>query len=141
MECQSPFEVLEVLNQQDGPGYHYREERVESKLCDQPIIMENCYCLETGIWIGNLETARTLCVAHGIRQFEKLQPEYKVASIGFNPKTQEWYGWSHRALYGFGIGSQTKKGHVGYHPDRGEWEAKTLEDAKQMAIDFAKGVS
>jgi len=24
---------------------------------------------------------------------------------------------------------------------KGEWEAKTLDDAKQMAIDFAEGVS
>ena len=28
-----------------------------------------------------------------------------------------------------------------YEIGRGEWEAKTLEDAKQMAIDFAEGVS
>ena len=30
------------------------------------------------------------------------------------------------------------------YPDvygKGEWEAKTIEDAKQMASDFAKGVS
>ena len=142
--------------------------------------------------------------------------------VGFSPKDNKWYGWSHRAIYGFTIGSTCKKGDCHYvastpeeliddHaeffrdisdesaeqnrkecqilPDRsgirilpapivipvvesiqdieeglnnpesldvadinegsyyiiecgkGEWTAKTMEDAKQMAIDFNKGVS
>jgi hypothetical protein len=135
-----------------------------------------------------------------------------TANIGFNPKEQKWYGWSHRAIFGFGIGSECKKGHCAFmasneeefkesclsfwvdeytsgdekaeiitrtdedwvsqkgvlvsytYNDRvpnkrlrgtvyenfspfpktwgkGEWVAKTLEDAKEMAIDFANGVS
>ena len=135
----------------------------------------------------------------------------KVASIGFNSTEQKWYGWSHRAIYGFGVGSECKKGNCGYsagnkidfaeenlrwygdtdmdetykenatvkehiedgilgvlveydyddkvpnestrgthrrefepYPKtfgKGEWIANTLEDAKQMAIDFSDGVS
>jgi len=127
--------------------------------------------------------------------------------VGFSPKENKWYGWSHRAIYGFQIGSTCKKGDCHYRaaniedeieaailfwsdngrfdvkakhlPDtqvitvswlndvteankklvgnviaggnvdchyeipfgHGEWTAKTLEDAKQMAIDFNKGVS
>ncbi|MCG7945838.1 MAG: hypothetical protein N0C84_05770 [Candidatus Thiodiazotropha taylori] len=142
--------------------------------------------------------------------------------VGFSPKTGKWYGWSHRAICGFEIGSECKKGHCHYvaatpedmiddyanffadiseecakqrraecqiledrsgirilqtpiklpvikdisdledgldNPGslpeellfendmqvikcgRGEWVAKTLEDAKQMAIDFNKSVS
>lgn len=64
----------------------------------------------------------------------------KIHSIGFSEKEQKWYGWSHRAIYGFGIGSKVKKGDCAYTEERGEWTAKTLEDAKQMAMDFAKGV-
>jgi len=142
----------------------------------------------------------------------------KVACIGFSPTEQKWYGWSHRAIYGFGIGSKTEKGNCGYvastpeeliddhanffadispesaelhraecqilddrsgirilpaplnipmansieealdpdaelpivdiHADtfheikcgRGAWTATTLEEAKQMAADFAEGV-
>lgn len=135
-----------------------------------------------------------------------------TASIGFNPIEQKWYGWSHRAVYGFGIGSECKKGHCSYEPKnkkdfsesclrfwgdldmegdthkinptakeetrdgklgvyveytyddklpnksmrgqisgmfseypekfgKGEWTVKTIEQAKEMAIDFAKGVS
>jgi len=33
---------------------------------------------------------------------------------GFNISEQKWYGWSHRAKYGFGVGSTVKKGDVAY---------------------------
>ena len=139
---------------------------------------------------------------------EQIQSGY----IGFNPIEQKWYGWSHRAIFGFTIGSECKKGNCGFEPSnkedfkedclrfwgdldmdgdthktnpiaeegtqdgklgiwvryiyddkvpnekmrgqisgvfseypanwgKGEWTAKTIEDAKQMAIDFARGVS
>ena len=144
--------------------------------------------------------------------------------LGFSPKHNKWFGWSHRAVYGFTIGSKCEKGSCHYvadtpegliedhaqfysdfgdeevqlkrdecqilddrsgirilpkpliipvaknmddivnaldNPDetkdfedfdisgdfhivkcgRGEWTAKTMEDAKQMAMDFREGVS
>lgn len=129
--------------------------------------------------------------------------------VGFSPKDNKWYGWSHRAIYGFGIGSSCKKGDCHYRPTdandflddmirfwseesrvnvsgehaideggngvqisweyatdeklipnskvhgqisgcfqpypdqwgQGEWIAQTMEDAKQMAMDFNEGVS
>lgn len=142
----------------------------------------------------------------------------EVCSIGFCEREQKWYGWSHRAIWGFGIGDTVAKGNCAYtadtvdgliedyveffadvidpakvrakltpdyenkrvwvgethypatmvssadgvalaidHPEmmpqgeitlggywmstgRGEWTAQTLEDAKQMACDFAEGV-
>lgn len=149
-----------------------------------------------------------------------------ICSIGFCEAEQKFYGWSHRAIYGFGIGSTVKFGDCAYKADtaenfkkdtdnfwddtgkpdsrnisysshfvtpeealsleelirykkdygmdapvcvvkheyssiqdgtgkvlnfsifsylpafgKGEWTAQTLEDAKQMAIDFANGVS
>tara|TARA_R110000824_G_scaffold75477_1_gene191575 strand:+ start:68 stop:688 length:621 start_codon:yes stop_codon:yes gene_type:complete len=148
---------------------------------------------------------------------EQIQDGYgepKTCCIGLNPLEQKWYGWSHRAIFGFGIGSECKKGDCGYEADnkenfaqscldfwgdneysigdnkfefgegldymgekevkgvwvaytynnkvpnkslrgteytnfsqfpekwgKGEWTAKTIEDAKIMAVDFAKGVS
>ena len=69
---------------------------------------------------------------HGITKVYK-------SSIGFSEKEQKWYGWSHRAIYGFGVGSKVKKGDCGYKGKT--WTAKTLDDAKQMAKDFADGVS
>lgn len=130
----------------------------------------------------------------------------KVCCIGWSPENQKWYGWSHRAIYGFGIGSECKPGHCHYMPKdeddfiresirfwsedyhedvhfdsygeqdglkgvwikwtcssnipnekmrgqtdgvfsvfpdewgKGSWTAQTLEDAEQMARDFAEGV-
>lgn len=147
--------------------------------------------------------------------------EQLTHGVGFSPKDGKWYGWSHRAIFGFGVGSTCKKGDCHYIADkpeemiedyanffsdiseevadshrsecsvlpdksgisinhkghelpmaqdfgelednlnwgkelgtelvlagveirkcgRGEWLAKTMEDAKQMAIDFNEGVS
>jgi hypothetical protein len=142
--------------------------------------------------------------------------------VGFSPLDSKWYGWSHRAIYGFKVGSTCKKGDCHYTPKtpedlidehanffldisqesvdrhrtechilddrsgirilhtpvviplansiddlvdaldgevsalesidimdgfsviecgRGEWVAKTMDDAKQMAVDFNRGVS
>jgi hypothetical protein len=128
-----------------------------------------------------------------------------VCTIGFSPKDNKWYGWSHRAIYGFTIGSTCKKGYVHYVPSnmdeyieeairwykdiyrenvryketlthsgekyiviqwdyndkvpneelrgktekgyflvskfgRGEWEAKTMADAKQMVMEFSRAI-
>lgn len=126
----------------------------------------------------------------------------KPINIGFNPDEQKWYGWSHRAYYGFGVGSECKRGHIHYRPvdkddflqdmirfwsdddhinvtgehrddgvyikwersqsienqklrgtitgnlshypseyGRGEWIARTLFDARQMAVDFANNIA
>ena len=50
----------------------------------------------------------------------------KPINIGFNPEQQKWYGWSHRAIFGFGVGSECKKGDCHYRPtDKDDF----LEDA------------
>lgn len=165
--------------------------------------MESAYTLADD-YIGNVKDARFLCGEKGI-QPEKAKPSHNVCSIGFSAADQKWYGWSHRAIYGFGIGSHVKKGDAGYSPrdmadfisssvgfwsdpehldlaaretvdaqgrvcvevswtvgdvpnkkivgerhsslmyppevwGHGEWVAATLDDAKQMAIDFAESV-
>lgn len=159
-----------------------------------------------GGYIGLEEFAQSF-EARGI-QPQLISPEHTVCSIGFCEAEQKWYGWSHRAMHGFGIGSTVSKGDCAYQPKdaadlidealafwrdpefkesiwaeepsehegergawvrwrynnavpneamrgtvnglfvafpasfgRGEWTAQTLDDAKQMAIDFADGVS
>jgi hypothetical protein len=195
------------------------EVREEPNDLDPTTTMRICYSTKDGGYIGLEDVARQLCVKRGI------QPEcrtgHKVCSVGWCEKDQRWYGWSHRAIYGFGIGSTVKKGDLAYIADtpegliddhaeffadisadcaaqkraecqilpdrsgirilhapmmlpittldkigdvlsgdeeaeptllfedavsvikcgRGEWTAKTLADAYQMACDFAEGVS
>jgi len=53
----------------------------------------------------------------------------------------KWYGWSHRAVYGFGIGDKIKKGDSGYEYLNKEYTIKTDDQAKEAAINFADSVS
>lgn len=62
-----------------------------------------------------------------------------AVSIGFNEKDQEWYGWTHRGYVRFGIGYEVVKGSIcdcGTH--KYPFKVKTLEEAKQLAIDIAE---
>lgn len=172
--------------------------------------------LNTEIYASKVD--RSYITSIGLEQH--IRPQYKrglsevqsikgggCSCIGYSEKEQKWYGWSHRAIYGFGIGSTVKKGDCAYkaknkedfidecakfwnddkyhvytksydgiqdgkqgvitewqynnlvknyslhssintHFDQypqsygnGEWTANTIEEAKQMAIDFAESVS
>lgn len=81
----------------------------------------------------------------------------KTACVGFSKKTMKWYGWSHRAIYGFKIGDVVTIGDLtntpGYHEDflkehpemdlslEVGFKAKTFADCKRMAIAFAAAVN
>jgi len=147
------------------------------------------------LYIGTPDWA-LLLLKRGIdlETLEALLDGGHTACIGYNPKEKKWYGWSHRAMYGFGPGSEVKPGDCAYVPanreeykdsllrwylddpdltecliiempegirvtrsylnsrtrihdepldieyGRGHWTATTLEEAKEMAIDFARGV-
>lgn len=90
----------------------------------------------SGVYIGLPSRAKRLC-DRGICP----QPidNQTVCSIGFSFKEGKWFGWSHRAICGFKIGSTCRKGDVHYQGVK--WTAETIHDAKQMAIDFAYAVS
>ena len=32
--------------------------------------------------------------------------EFAAGNVGFSPKDQKWYGWSHRAVTGFKVGDK-----------------------------------
>ena len=183
-----------------------------------PLTLDTVYTKVGFYYVGDKKVAEML-LSKGIT--EQIQPHSgnieHTCSIGFNPIEQSWNGWSHRAIFGFGIGSEVKKGDCAYHPTcaadmeaeylafwdigierecetpdkkcttqldymnhdvvedgvlgfkasktttfnfegrgpfthvgfepypavwgRGEWRALTLDDAKEMAIAFAAGVS
>ena len=93
----------------------------------------------------------------GLILVQKALPTHKVCSIGYQPETAKWWGWSHRARYGFAIGDVVKEGDLtatsGYieeyeiqHPEENKslpvgFKALTTYDAKRMAIAFALSVS
>ena len=183
-------------------GYEIRKElRDGSPYGSKDFEMKIAYT-PSGDYIGNPKWAYRLCKKMGIVP-EIADSTHSVCSIGFCDKEQKWYGWSHRAMFGFGIGSMVKKGNCGFRPSnilelygslskeeresvvgadtggltiehishntepvdpnkpegelkcvnppikdyykievgRGEWTAKTLDEAKQMAVDFARSVS
>lgn len=68
-----------------------------------------------GGYIGDVEFAEMLFEKFGIVP-ELMDDKHEVCSIGFSERDQKWYGWSHRALYGFGVGSAVKRGDCAYQP-------------------------
>jgi hypothetical protein len=66
---------------------------------------------------------------------EKGYPSHGKSSNG------KWYGWSHRAVFGFGVGDKVVKGCCGNIRPGEEWIIKTDDEAKKQAISFAKDVS
>lgn len=223
-------------------GYVLIDELVSSP--GDSILLKTAYSLPDFYYIGESKIAYYLYNTYGVCDFYDLTGEHrllkeknntekvkdlllygdeliplleksKVCSVGWSEQNQKWYGWSHRAIYGFGIGSVVKKGSAAFIPStkedfvddllnfweinkngswrigdsfkerlldykeiekngelgiqvkseyqffgrqkerdaeiqtqfepypewgKGEWTAQTLEDAKQMAIDFAQGV-
>jgi len=165
----------------------------------------------TKAWASNFDGSFIIPV--GMEDELKYYAEREITDelthgVGFSPKDNKWYGWTHRGMYGFEMGSRCKKGDCHYsasnkedfmrdrlkfwgdddfkadnavvidttrdgikgclvtgnynfypkneslrykkyehftpYPEtfgRGEWVAETMEDAKQMAIDFRNGVS
>jgi len=111
-------------------GYHLRTEMVSLGNGDNPIEMRSAYTPD-GDYIGNPKDARFLVAKRGIKP-EKIHPENNICSIGFCGKDQKWYGWSHRAIFGFGIGDKFFEK---------EAVIESLEQARQAAINFAVSVS
>jgi len=122
---------------------------------ETPTLMVSVYT-EQGDYIGSFDNMTMgLLSKYGILP-EKSDPKNNVCSIGKSFQDGKWYGWSHRAIFGFEIGDIVKEGDCcatsGYtddylkdHPDPYVlpvgFEAKTEEDCKRMAIAFAESVS
>lgn len=52
----------------------------------------------------------------------------------------KYYGWSHRAVHGFGVGDKITDDAIGNWKKK-EWVIKSDEDAAKMAIEFARDVA
>lgn len=136
-------------------GYEVRTERVTMSDLP-PVILKSAYT-PTGDYIGTPRVASFLIRKYGIHP-EKADPLHQVCSIGYSRSRRAWFGWSHRAIAGFRVGSVVKKGsccadsgwtdeYLKKHPGVEDkslpvgFKAKTLADARRMAIAFAANVS
>ena len=151
--CRTDFTGGEIINQGDAEVGEL-EDLIEYITTPQDVIVKSAYT-PTGDYIGNKRNAHFLITKRGIKP-EKANPSHNVCSIGFCEAEQKWYGWSHRAIFGFGVGSEVKEGDCcassGYtqayleeHPEDDislpvGFIAKDLIDAKRMAISFADSV-
>jgi len=108
-------------------GYVLRKEVVETPCPDTPTMEWTMAYTPSGDYIGNPKTAHRLCVKRGIAP-EKTNSEHCVCSIGFSFKDGKWYGWSHRAIFGFQIGSTCVPGDCHYRPKN------RREEQREMAV-------
>ena len=143
-------------------GYEIRYERLsgEDAAGGPPMTLQSAWTPD-GHYIGNPKVAHRLVVKRGIKPELRTGPREEhcgghVCTIGFCEREQKWYGWSHRALVGFGIGDIAEKGdactssgwtdeYLAEHPEENlsvpvGFVAKTLADARRMAVAFAEAV-
>jgi len=71
---------------------------------------------------------------------QKRQSNHDTQSFGKAEADGKWYGWSHRAISGFGVGDCVKVDTCGNETGK-EYTIKTDDQAKDTAIAFAKDVS
>jgi len=130
------FGVIQKIHRVDGYLQTHEKHTVPEGVTGKgpvDMVMKTCYT-EKGEPIGDYHTARLL-VKRGIKP-EFVEPGRKICSVGFCEKDGKWYGWSHRAMYGFKEGDVSKKGHL---PHAGK--EFVIRDARKAACDFAASVS
>ena len=66
---------------------------------------------------------------------EKEITEELTHGVGFSPKENKWWGWSHRAAFGFTVGSECKKGDCAYVASTPE---ELIEDRYNFFLDISE---
>lgn len=169
MENTLPTGVIRIDN---TGSYVVKEEVIENglytkvttkggKWTDEP--METCsefsyyFSNVDGGYIGGESEFKFLTKKKKLILIQKAESKHNTCSIGYSIKENKWYGWSHRAIYGFTIGDEvheddltSKTGFVEeyaiQHPEECRnlpvgFKAMNLNDAKRMAIAYAEAVS
>lgn len=94
------------------------------------------------LYIGDYDSIKALLKRKiDLTTLQSYGKDEGTASIGFCPSQNKWYGWSHRAICGFGIGFIVEEGMCQDGTLPIGFEVKTLEDSKRVAISFAESVS
>jgi len=122
-------------------GYQIRTVRFtgDDAFGSEDMIRKQAYT-PSGHYIGTSKVANQLCKKMGIVP-ELASPSDTVCSVGFCKGKEQWFGWSHRAIIGFGLGDRIFE-HV-YGDDNtpfgqhGEEVIETLDQARVSAVSFA----
>jgi len=137
--------LLKTRKYKAGYHIHYEEISGEEAGGGSSFVMRSAYTPD-GHYIGSPKMARFLVVKKGIRP-ELATSSNHVCSIGFCRKEQKWYGWSHRAIVGFGIGDKLFEEYCPGATDEtpfvehGRKTIETLSEARQAAVNFANYVA
>lgn len=86
---------------------------------------------KAGDYAGDVSDVKAFFDKRGIAP-ELRDPQANVCSIGWSEKEQKYYGWSHRAFHGYGIGDKSFDG---------RHTIETKEQARESASAFAEDVS
>ena len=124
---------FKTLSERPVHDYVVKKQVMSDSDIDADATAELAYTKD-GYFIGDLDTAERLH-KRGIIP-EPIDQSHDTCSIGFCPKDGKWYGWSHRAICGYGIGDKYE-----FEEGQEEGPAKTLNQARQFAIKFADSVS
>jgi hypothetical protein len=109
---------------------------------DEPVVMRVGYNKQ-GKYIGEEAFTRRLVDDLGIIP-DVANPGDTVCSIGFCPKEQAWYGWSHRGRASFKVGSVVRPGDCAYTPDTLDswiqdvvrWHTSDVDNRSKSSITF-----
>jgi len=95
-----------------------------------------------GDWIGDKQMAERL--AEYDIAAELADEDHDICCIGWSEREQRYFGWSHRAIAGFGIGDMIFEEGLGDDDTpfikHGSKRIETKADARQSAINFAEYV-
>ena len=139
--------ICEKLHRNLDGSAKIRQEALQELLSNNELVVdvkENSCRTKAGSYIGDIGYTWYLTHVMGLSNLESIDNNSEwTVSIGFNEKEQKWYGWSHRARHGFGIGDSTNIDLINleYIDKTLAAKVETLDDAKQMAIAFAKSVN
>lgn len=134
------YEEERVLSEKDKGSYVLKKVETNMGLTpkDKPIALTYAVSKVDGCYIGDEKTAKMLA-EKGIAP-ERAQEDCDVCSIGYSDKDKKWYGWSHRAIQGFGVGDKAETLSP-WGTSSSKKKIETEEESKQAAIDFADSVS
>lgn len=107
---------LEFVGLSEGSGDIAAEMQAAANAAPETMIMVSGYNRD-GHYIGDEKTTRFIVLERKISP-ELASPGDNICSIGWCDNERKWYGWSHRAMFGFGIGQTIKRGDCAYNaPD------------------------